>query len=80
MELYNSQSFYGFFKNKSFILYPRPSDSIHIEIDRINFLKEPSPIFKISGTSLDAEISKEIQKYIQFTLCENIENESIRLK
>lgn len=66
LELYHPQNIQGFFKKGVVKLYLRPSDSIHLKIDESLFAKEGYPIFEISGTTPDVEISKEIQQYLRF--------------
>ena len=66
IELYNPQNLQGFFKEGYFKLFLRPLDSIHLEIDERVFVKEMHPVFEITGSSHDVEVSREIQQYLRF--------------
>ncbi|BDD11691.1 hypothetical protein FUAX_41230 (plasmid) [Fulvitalea axinellae] len=66
IELYHPQNVQGFLKKSIIKLYLRPFDSIHLDIDASLLSKERIPDFRITGTSPDAEISNEIQKYLQY--------------
>lgn len=66
LELYHPQIMHMYFKKRLVKLYLRPTDSIHLEIDERVFARESLPVFEISGTEPDAEISREIQQYLRF--------------
>ena len=66
IELYHPQNIQGFFKKGIIVLYLRPHDSIHLEINGALIKKENFSNYKISGTKPDSEISQEIQQYLQY--------------
>lgn len=67
IELYHPQNVQVYFKQGYVELYLQPLDSIYLEIDEDKLKAKEFPEILISGTEPDAEISREIQKYLKFS-------------